>query len=147
MHRQLRTAAFVLAAALLGVACSSSTKSVSKADFVSKANAACKSMNATLSAKGANVTTDAQAKVFILDTAVPEEQKTLAALKALGYPAGDKAALDKLYADLQASIDKLKANPLIINDPSFTAESKKLNVAFDALGLEAQCGSGSSTSS
>jgi hypothetical protein len=119
----------MLTIAALGVAgCGSSSKSksksktttapaITKAAFVSKANAICTKGNKVTNAAGAKLgkhPTKAQLTAYAKTVAVPSIQLQISAVKALGAPSGDEATVNKMVTLAQADLNKLKSNPALL---------------------------------
>ena len=72
--------------------CGSDKASISKPEFISKANALCTSFSETISkpevALGPS-STEEQITTFITDLLVPEFRDTINAIRGLGFPEGD----------------------------------------------------------
>jgi hypothetical protein len=117
-----------------------STAAISKADFVAQANQICKQGNDEIEATGKQLgnLNEAQLEQFASDTIVPNIQKQVDGVKALGAPAGEEAQVDQLVSTVQGDIDELKADPSKITDDSLFAEANKQS---RALGLNECAGS------
>jgi hypothetical protein len=124
--------------------------STSKADYQSKANAVC----ATMNAKGNSLQdpgTDQAKLKQVVDQAIPITSDGLAQLKQLPLPKGDEATiqsfyakLDKLIADLRDESAALQANDLPKASQIatvFKTDSTAANDAANAYGLTV-CGAG-----
>jgi hypothetical protein len=119
---------------------STSTAAISKADFQAKANQICKQGNDEVNAAGQKLgnLNEAQLEQFASDTIVPNIQKQVDGVKALGAPAGEEAQVNQLITTVQGDIDELKADPSKIQDNSLFAEANKQS---RALGLDECAGS------
>lgn len=137
------TLAVAVAMALGGIAagCGSSnddsttsTAAISKADFVAQANQICKQGNAEVEQAGKQLgnVNEAQLEDFVANTVVPNIQKQVDGVKALGAPAGEEAQLNELISVTQADLDQLKADPSKIQDDHLFDDS---NQKATALGL------------
>ncbi len=137
------TLAVAVALALGGIAagCGSSnddsttsTAAISKADFVAQANQICKQGNAEVEQAGKQLgnVNEAQLEDFVANTVVPNIQKQVDGVKALGAPAGEEAQLNELISVTQADLDQLKADPSKIQDDHLFDDS---NQKATALGL------------
>jgi hypothetical protein len=129
MKKSLRLGTLAVAMAVLAIAamaaagCGSSSKSkskttttpaITKAAFVSKANAICTKGNKATNAGGAKLgkkPTKAQFTAFVKGTIVPSIQQQITAIEALGAPSGDEATVKKFLALAQADLNKVKSNP------------------------------------
>jgi hypothetical protein len=137
------TLAVAVALALGGIAagCGSSnddsttsTAAISKADFVAQANQICKQGNAEVEQAGKQLgnVNEAQLEDFVANTVVPNIQKQVDGVKALGAPPGEEAQLNELISVTQADLDQLKAGPSKIQDDHLFDDS---NQKATALGL------------
>jgi hypothetical protein len=119
---------------------STSTTAISKAEFEAKANAICKQGNAEVEQAGKQLgkVTAAQLEDFAANTIVPNIQKQVDGVKALGAPAGEEDQVNQLISTVQGDIDELKADPSKINDDSLFKEANQQSVA---LGLNECAGS------
>ena len=130
----------VVVTIMLGLgACSS--KSISKPDYLVKANAICKATTTKLTPAEKKLSSEAEAEKFITSTYLPAIHGDIAAIEKLGYPKGDKATLQSIFDDTDALITKISSNPkkyVAGNDP-FTAIDKRLTT----YGLKS-CGTSSS---
>jgi hypothetical protein len=117
-------AACALAVGLIAAGCGSSndnntttTSSITKAEFVTKANAICQQGNQAINQAGNSVfgkgqkPSQDQLNSFATDTIIPNVQKQLDDIKALGFP-DDQAA--KIVNDAQSTLDKAKADPSVL---------------------------------
>jgi hypothetical protein len=123
--------------------------SISKADYLAKANAVCTAMNA----KGNALQDPGQdpAKIRqVVDQAIPLAADGLAQLRQLPLPQGDEAAVRDFYAKVDGLIADLRAESAALagNDltrarqlvSSVQADSAAANTAANAYGLTV-CGS------
>jgi hypothetical protein len=131
MKKSLRLGRLAVAMAVLAIAamaaagCGSSSKSktttapaITKAAFVSKANAICTKGNKATNAAGAKLgknPTKAQLTAYAKTVAVPSIQLQITSVKALGAPSGDEATVKKMLTLAQADLNKLKSNPALLN--------------------------------
>jgi hypothetical protein len=126
-HRIPLAATLAIAVALIaGVAagCGSSnsdttsTAAISKPEFLAKANAICKTgdakQTAAQEALGKNPT-QAEISNYTTNTLIPNVQAQIDQVKALGAPSGDEAKVNSMLALAQADLNKIKANPALIN--------------------------------
>ena len=104
--------AVVCAAALLLGACGSSYKGLSKADYVSTADATCKTYENRLETLfrhvGSNPTL-IEVKGVYGSQIVPVFRKEVVALRAIKAPKDDRDAVKKIYDDLSTGVDQLGA--------------------------------------
>jgi hypothetical protein len=113
----------------------SAAETISKADFVAKANQICKQGNADIDQAGKQLPhnlNEAQLEDFASSTLVPKVQSQIDGVKALGAPAGEEAQVNKLLATVQADLDQLKADPSKIKDDHLFDDSDQ---QAKALGL------------
>jgi hypothetical protein len=92
----------------------SSTSSLTKAAWIAKADAICQQGNQDIenAAKqqfGNQKPTAAEVQQFARETALPETQKQVDQIKALGAPSGDEDQVNHILDTVQADIDKAKA--------------------------------------
>jgi hypothetical protein len=133
---RLGAASFTILALLLGAAgCGSSsatTKSTSaaaapaapltKAEFLTKANAICESANASLAAvtlKLAAHPSPAQTRQIVTGTFLPLVKKQFAEIHALGTPAGGEATIVTMQRLLVADVSKIERNPALAGPATF----------------------------
>jgi hypothetical protein len=120
---------------------STSTTAISKADFEAQGNQICKQGNAEINQAGQQLgknATQSQFEDFVASTLVPNIQKQVDGVKALGAPAGEEDQVNQLVATVQGDIDELKADPSKIRDDSLFKEANQQSVA---LGLNECAGS------
>ncbi len=122
-----RMTALLVGLALVGAVaagCSSSAGSsndsgngptISKAEFLKKGNKLCKSVmdkfNSDAESEGLDSASTSKQTDFVKNKLVPAYEKLLSQLRALGYPKGDKAKLDKIYGQAEKTVAKYKKNP------------------------------------
>jgi hypothetical protein len=110
MRRIVAIGIVAVLAAALG-ACGGSDKALSKADYVTQAEAICKAGNDKVTAFskqfGANPSL-AEIKKAYTDQLLPIYASELDQLKALHPPKADKAAIDKMLGDLSDGTDQAK---------------------------------------
>lgn len=119
IHASARRFAAAAAIATIGIAgCGGSSKpKLSKAQFLTQANAICKSGNAKQNAQAAklgNNPTQAQAVSLVTKSFIPEIQIQITGVRALAVQTADKAKLTRMLALAQADLDKVKANPTLL---------------------------------
>jgi hypothetical protein len=143
-----RGAVLVVSGLLLCVAFASSVSalapSITKPDFVVKANAICAAGTAKLEAAAAKLgdsPTEKQAKAFAVAVFVPNVAGQIAKIRKLGFPAEDKAQLDAMFKEASKVLADIKRNPELAlqSDPDAFAD---VNPKLRAYGLT-ECGSGS----
>jgi hypothetical protein len=106
---------------------STTTPAITKAEFLTKANAICGKADPVLSAAGAKLETkpsEAQVAVLVKGTYVPSIQAQISGIKALGVPAGEQASVTSLLALAQADLNKLQSNPALIATDVFADFAK-----------------------
>jgi len=147
------TLAVIAALALGGIAagCGSSSDdsttsttaaAISKADFLAKGNQICKQGNDAINTAGnqlGNSVNEQQLEDFASSTVVPNVQKQIDGIKALGAPAGQEAQVNAMLAAAQSGVDELKSDPSKIKDDSLF---KDANQKANAVGLTECAGGG-----
>jgi len=101
---------------------STATTAISKADYVTKANAICGAADPALSAAGATLAshpTSAAIAAVVKDTFVPSVEAQISGIKALGTPSGDQATTTRMLQLVQADLIKIKTNPRLITTDVF----------------------------
>lgn len=108
-----------VAAALIVAGCGgggddSSTSSLSKSEWIAKADAICQQGNQEIEQAarqqfGNQKPTAADVQQFATQTALPNTQSQIDKIKALGAPSGDEDQVNKILGAVQADIDKAKA--------------------------------------
>ena len=123
LWRPALAAAFI---ALLGAAgCGGSTKgskaattpTITRAEFVAKANAICASADPALNAENAkllNHPSPAAVAAAVKNVYVPSIEGQIAHIRALGTPAGEEATVNRLLVLVQADLNRIKKNPLMM---------------------------------
>jgi hypothetical protein len=115
--------------------------SISKADFVKKANAICRKGDADLqkatSGLGQNSSKD-EVVSAIKDKVVPNIQGQIDDIRGLGFPKADKDKLDGILDDAESVLGKVKDDPEGMMNSSDPFAS--INKSFVAYGLK-DCGS------
>jgi ABC-type lipoprotein release transport system permease subunit len=111
----------VLAVALMAAGCGggddnsdTTTVSLTKSAWIAKADAICQQGNQEIeqAAKqqfGNGKPTAADVRQFGTETALPNTQKQVDQIRALGAPSGDEDQVNKILDTVQADIDKAKA--------------------------------------
>jgi hypothetical protein len=121
--------ATVIAAALLVIGCgggsgdSSSVSSLSKKEFIVKADAICRKGNERMQAElfkvlrknrvGGKLTKPSLAdnEKFIAAVLIPDLKQEISELKALGVPEGDEERVDAIVAALEEGLETAEENP------------------------------------
>jgi hypothetical protein len=104
----------LLAAGCGGGGDDSSTSSLSKSEWIAKADSICRQGNQEINQAaqqqfGNQRPTAAEIQQFATQTAVPKTQEQVDKLKALGAPSGDEEQVNKILDTVQADIDKAKS--------------------------------------
>ena len=123
---------------------STSTSSLSKTEWIAKADAICKSSNDATNAAGKQQfgnqqPSKAQLTTFVTGTVIPGVQKQLDQIKALGAPTEQGSQAEAVVNAAQAELDKVKADPSLVTgkgDPF-----AQVNQQARAYGLKV-CGKG-----
>jgi hypothetical protein len=127
----VRTAAGLVALPLAVIAiagCGSSSTSsstttgaqgstISKSEFVSRANAICVKGNAATKAAGAKLGSspaEKQIVAYVREVEVPAVEAQISAIRALGAPAGDQATIARMLDLAKAAVERVKAVPTIL---------------------------------
>jgi ABC-type lipoprotein release transport system permease subunit len=98
----------------------SSTSSLTKAEWIAKADAICQQGNQAIEQAaqqqfGNQRPTAAEVKQFATGTALPKTQDQVDQIKALGAPSGDEDQVNHILDTVQADIDKAKSSGDIEN--------------------------------
>jgi hypothetical protein len=131
------TGVFLLASCGSSDSSSNSGPTISKADFIAKADAICTSgfgsIDNAQTALGAAPTAE-QFSTFMTDVFVPAVGDTISKMRDLGFPAGDEALLGGLLDDGEKVLADINKDPA-----SFTATSDnpfaKVDAGFQDYGL------------
>jgi hypothetical protein len=128
--RTFRAGAVLAVLAMLCIACGgSSSKTLTKEEFVTQANAICKRDNQAIAEKakalGENPTQQQQID-FVLHTVIPSKRSEISDVRALKPPKADKQTVTKLLDAASAGIDD--AEHTVKADPQ-----KALSADFDPL--------------
>jgi hypothetical protein len=103
------------------------TPTITKAEFLAKANAICAKADPLLSAAGAKLETQppkAQVAALVKRTYVPAIEAQVTAIKALGVPAGAQASVTSMLSLAQADLNKLESNPALVSTDVFADFAK-----------------------
>jgi hypothetical protein len=127
-------AALMVALAIAGCGGSTKAKSASiptitKSEFVAKANAICASADPTLSAENAKLLSHpstAAVREAVKNVYVPSIEGQIARIHALGTPVGEDATVKHLLVLVQADLNKIKRNPLLIVTPNAFSDFAKV---------------------
>jgi len=108
--------------AVTAAGCGSSSKpTITKAEYVKKANAICAHGNAAQQAAAASVgnhPSQAQIEALVTGTFIPNIQSQIDAVRALGAPSGDEATLTHMLDLAQEDLDKVKSDPAVFANES-----------------------------
>jgi hypothetical protein len=110
----LALVAAVIVAGCGGGGDDSSTSSLTKAEWIAKADAICQQGSQTVEQAarqqfGNQKPTAAEVQQFATGTALPNTQDQIDKIKALGAPSGDEDAVNNILDTVQADIDKAKS--------------------------------------
>lgn len=117
-------AGLILLAGCGGGGSSSSTTALSKSEFLAQGNAICAKGNKEINAAGSKAFTQGQAPSqadqdkFVTDTVIPNIQTQIDGIEALTPPSGDEDQVTAITDAAQSALDKAKADPSVITDPS-----------------------------
>ncbi len=115
--RRLAVVGLITGLGIAGCGSSSSKPKLTKAQFLSQANAICAGGNAKTNALGAslgNNPSKATADRVIKTGFVPEIQSEISAIRALAVQTADKSRLNNMLDLAQADLEKVKANPALL---------------------------------
>jgi hypothetical protein len=90
---------------------------ITKAEFVAKANAVCGRADGVLSsaeAKLASLHSEAEIAAVVRDTFVPSIEAQITGIRALGVPSGGQAAVTGMLRLVQADLNTLKSRPMLV---------------------------------
>lgn len=94
---------------------STTTASLTKAQWIAQADAICKTgndkTNAAAHQQFQQRPTAQQIEQFTTDTIIPDTQQELDQIKALGFPTEQGSQAEAVLTSAQDSLDKLKADP------------------------------------
>jgi hypothetical protein len=107
-------------------------------DFLAAANGLCDQFNQQMAAIGDKLGDDASLEDLVAayrDQALPALRQTVVRIRALGFPAGDDAALRTLFGDVDAAIDRVQADPekelQASNDPFESVNQRLTHYGLD----------------
>jgi hypothetical protein len=119
---------------------------LSKPAFIAKADAICKQGNQTIN-KAAHETfsqgqqpSSADVEKFATQTVVPSIQEQITAIRALPAPSGDEDQVNTILDAVQQDLDKVKADPSLLDQQNGAVFDKANQMAQD-YGLKV-CGKG-----
>ena len=122
---------------------STSTASLTKAEWIAKADAICQAGNAETNAAGKQQfgnqkPSQAQIQQFATATIIPNVESQIAKIQALGAPAGDEQQVNTLISTAKADVEKAKSDPSLVTQGNAFAEANRLAQQY---GLKV-CGKG-----
>jgi SpoVK/Ycf46/Vps4 family AAA+-type ATPase len=122
----------VLAAGAIATGCGSSddngdsttTASLTKAEWIAKADAICRQGNQQINQAahqqfGNQKPTAAEVQQFTANSLIPNVQSQVDQIQALGASSGEEDQVNKILDTVQADIDKAKSDPNTISDKTF----------------------------
>lgn len=120
--RNRKTSSLVALVISLGLlsACGSddsTNSSISKPEFLAKADAICTQYNDALEEKTSELASDAteeQVLAFVTDVLVPEFGNMIGEIRDVGFPEADEALLDGLMDETDVVLEQLTQNPASI---------------------------------
>jgi hypothetical protein len=135
--RRLGAGGLALVALLAAAGCGGGSKSaksaapatITKAQFVTRANAICASADPALSAANAQLAAHPSPAVVaaaVRGKLVPLIETQIAQIHALGTPAGDQATVTRLLVSVQTDLKKIKANPMLMVTTDAFADFAKI---------------------
>jgi hypothetical protein len=133
-HRLLAVA-LASALALSAVACSSDSEPTpDKASYIKAADKLCKASDATINklSDGISDTSSKKVKEAFYEKAATASLDNISAVRALGYPKGDKPVLDKAFKKFEDAFQVIKDDPSKF-DSVTKARSQQFNAASKAL--------------
>lgn len=95
----------------------STNSTISKPEFIAKADAICTEYNDALEEKTSELASDAteeQVLAFVTDVLIPEFGNMIGEIRDLGFPAADKALLDGLMDETDVVLEQLTQDPASI---------------------------------
>jgi hypothetical protein len=117
--------ALAVAAALVAAGCGgggsdSSTSSLTKTEWIAKADSICQQSNQAINQAahqqfGNQRPTAPEVQQFVTQTVLPETQGQVDKLKALEAPSGDEDQVNKILGEVQADLDKSKSTGVVDN--------------------------------
>jgi hypothetical protein len=142
MGRRIGGVALVAIAITIAGCGGSDDKGPSKADYIAKADAVCKSgddaINAGVKALG-DSPAEADVTTFLTGTVLPNIEGQLTKLRALEQPKDDKDTINAIYDALEADIGKAKSDPAVLNASGSTSPFADANAKAKAYGMKV-CG-------
>jgi hypothetical protein len=122
----------ILTVGLVAASCGGGEDHLTKAEFLKQGNAICVKGNKELSVEGRKVfgggaPSKAKFEKFVNDTLVPNIQGQIDGLDDLSPPADDEDTVNAIVDSAQQALDKVKADPTIVESQSndtFAAANK-----------------------
>lgn len=121
MNRSLQLTSGLLAALVVagcgGGASTESAGAITKAEFISQADAICSESNQAMESDvqatfgGGAHPGKAEEKAFVTDSVVPSIEGDLEKIRALPQPAGDEAAINQFLSDAEKGAAEAKKDP------------------------------------
>lgn len=121
MNRGLQLASGMLATLVVvgcgGGASSETAGAITKAEFISQADAICAETNQAMEDKvqatfgGGSQPGKAEQEAFVTETILPSIEGDLEKVRALPEPAGDEAAIDQFLSDAEKGVAEAKKDP------------------------------------
>jgi hypothetical protein len=127
---------------------SATSPSITKADFIAKADKICAAGSAKLAAAEAKLgkqPTDKQMETYLVKVYVPNIAGQIAKIRKLGLPAGDETQLQALFAEAGQVLAKIKADPAAALASS-TSPFADVSAKQQAYGFKVCGGAGGSSS-
>lgn len=85
--------------------------SISKAEFITQANALCATFDGEMQVAQADVLTEDDQVVMIATVLVPKLRALMVDIRELGFPAGDEALIGGLVEQTEDELDVIAADP------------------------------------
>ncbi len=112
--------ALTVAVALVLIGCGDSSESISKEEFIAKADAICKESSERMAtgfskrlkdAKKLVKPQNAELEKLVGDVMVPNIEREIEELRALGIPAGDEERVEAMIEALEEGVEVAERNP------------------------------------
>jgi len=142
--RWLTGAAVVIGLGVAGCGSSSSKPKLTKAEFLTQANAICQAGNARTNALGTSLGAHpSQAKILKVTTGkiIPEVQGEITAVRALAVQTADKTKLTSMLDLAQSDLNKVQANPTLLFTSASSSPFRDFATQAHSYGLT-RCASG-----
>jgi hypothetical protein len=99
----------------------STTATISKAEFLKQGNAICKNGNKQIEAaaeqqfpKSSSRPSQAEQVKFVTQTVIPNVQRQIDGIEALGAPEGDEATVEAITSEAQSALNEAKKDPNVM---------------------------------